>query len=137
MFLWRMSGYFHVYSIHVFVFLFYVLRCLHVLDNLAFVFINIIGRSLYACSCKICCEKMNYKLLTYHFRWHNHLDPAIKKDAWTEEEDSALAYYHQIYGSKWAEIARYLPGRYTYLILLCRLFDLHSDITCFKSCINM
>lgn len=44
-------------------------------------------------------------------RWHNHLDPAIKKDAWTEAEESSLAYYHHIYGNKWAEIARFLPGR--------------------------
>ncbi|CAI9784539.1 unnamed protein product [Fraxinus pennsylvanica] len=44
-------------------------------------------------------------------RWHNHLDPAVKKDAWTEEESSILAYYHQLYGNKWAEIARFLPGR--------------------------
>ncbi|CAI9093980.1 OLC1v1029608C1 [Oldenlandia corymbosa var. corymbosa] len=44
-------------------------------------------------------------------RWHNHLDPAIKKDAWTEEEDSILFYYHQVFGNKWAEIARFLPGR--------------------------
>ena len=47
-----------------------------------------------------------------NFRWHNHLDPAIKKDAWTEEEEAILSYYHQIYGNKWAEIARFLPGRY-------------------------
>ncbi|KAL9994119.1 putative transcription factor MYB-HB-like family [Helianthus debilis subsp. tardiflorus] len=44
-------------------------------------------------------------------RWHNHLDPAIKKGAWTDEEEATLAYYHQIYGNKWAEIARFLPGR--------------------------
>lgn len=47
-------------------------------------------------------------------RWHNHLNPEIKKDAWTEYEESVLAYYHQIYGNKWAEIARFLPGRYFY-----------------------
>ncbi|KAF7810180.1 Transcription factor MYB3R-5 [Senna tora] len=44
-------------------------------------------------------------------RWHNHLDPAIKKDAWTKEEESLISNYHQIHGSKWAEIARFLPGR--------------------------
>ncbi|RVW16367.1 Transcription factor MYB3R-4 [Vitis vinifera] len=44
-------------------------------------------------------------------RWHNHLDPAIKKDAWTKEEEAILTYYHQLYGNKWAEIARFLPGR--------------------------
>ncbi|MED6157023.1 hypothetical protein PIB30_019688 [Stylosanthes scabra] len=44
-------------------------------------------------------------------RWHNNLDPAIRKDAWTEEEELALTHYHQIYGSKWAKISMYLPGR--------------------------
>lgn len=52
--------------------------------------------------------------LQVHFRWHNHLDPAIKKDAWTEKEESILFYYYQKYGSKWAEIARFLPGRYLF-----------------------
>ncbi|KAF5460714.1 hypothetical protein F2P56_020564 [Juglans regia] len=46
-------------------------------------------------------------------RWHNHLDPDIKKDAWTDEEESILGYYHQIYGNRWAEIARFLPGSRT------------------------
>ena len=45
-------------------------------------------------------------------RWFNHLDPAINKDAWTEEEESVIAYYHHKYGNKWAKIARFLPGRY-------------------------
>ncbi|XP_038971384.1 transcription factor MYB3R-5-like isoform X5 [Phoenix dactylifera] len=44
-------------------------------------------------------------------RWHNHLNPAIKKDAWTPEEEVTLMHSHQIYGNKWAEIAKFLPGR--------------------------
>ncbi|KAG8374884.1 hypothetical protein BUALT_Bualt10G0041900 [Buddleja alternifolia] len=44
-------------------------------------------------------------------RWHNHLDPAIKKDPWSEAEEEILAHYHQIFGNKWAEIAKFLPGR--------------------------
>ncbi|KAJ7513983.1 hypothetical protein O6H91_23G021700 [Diphasiastrum complanatum] len=44
-------------------------------------------------------------------RWHNHLNPNIKRDAWTEQEDLALIYAHKVYGNKWAEIAKFLPGR--------------------------
>ncbi|KAK8632264.1 hypothetical protein V6N13_072659 [Hibiscus sabdariffa] len=44
-------------------------------------------------------------------RWHNHLNPDIKKDAWTLEEELALMNAHRMYGNKWAEIAKVLPGR--------------------------
>ncbi|CAN4114595.1 unnamed protein product [Withania somnifera] len=44
-------------------------------------------------------------------RWHNHLNPNIKKDAWTLEEELALVDAHRINGNKWAEIAKVLPGR--------------------------
>lgn len=44
-------------------------------------------------------------------RWHNHLNPDIRKDAWTAEEEQALINAHRVYGNKWAEIAKVLPGR--------------------------
>ncbi|KAK5817387.1 hypothetical protein PVK06_022311 [Gossypium arboreum] len=44
-------------------------------------------------------------------RWHNHLNPAINKEAWTREEELALIRAHQVYGNKWAELSKFLPGR--------------------------
>lgn len=44
-------------------------------------------------------------------RWHNHLNPNIKKSAWTREEEQAIIQYHAQLGNQWARIAKMLPGR--------------------------
>ncbi|KAL8504108.1 hypothetical protein ACS0TY_022731 [Phlomoides rotata] len=44
-------------------------------------------------------------------RWHNHLNPNINKEAWTQDEELALIRAHQIIGNKWAELTKFLPGR--------------------------
>jgi hypothetical protein len=45
-------------------------------------------------------------------RWHNVLDPALVKGNWTEEEDAIITQWVQQNGpTKWADLAKQLPGR--------------------------
>ena len=41
-------------------------------------------------------------------RWHNHLNPDIRKEAWTSQEDALILELHQKLGNKWAEISKIL-----------------------------
>ena len=51
-------------------------------------------------------------ILVIYFRWYNHLDPRINKNPWTVQEDDIVMLAHHHFGSKWAELAKILPGRY-------------------------
>lgn len=44
-------------------------------------------------------------------RWHNHLQPNISKEAWTEQEDLQIQLGVVKHGHKWSTIARGMPGR--------------------------
>ncbi|ORY70773.1 C-Myb R2r3, partial [Leucosporidium creatinivorum] len=44
-------------------------------------------------------------------RWHNHLDPSINKGEWTPEEERLIHSMYAKIGSRWAEMAKHLPGR--------------------------
>lgn len=53
-------------------------------------------------------------------RWHNHLDPNIKKGPWSELEDSIIVQAWQEIGHKWADISKLLPGRYVHCLVNLR-----------------
>lgn len=44
-------------------------------------------------------------------RWHNHLDPNVRKDAWSPSEDRYILEQVAYLGTKWSVIAQSLPGR--------------------------
>eukprot|EP00656_Telonema_subtile_P055705 TRINITY_DN86_c0_g1_i2.p1 TRINITY_DN86_c0_g1~~TRINITY_DN86_c0_g1_i2.p1 ORF type:complete len:323 (-),score=43.91 TRINITY_DN86_c0_g1_i2:309-1277(-) len=44
-------------------------------------------------------------------RWHNHLNPSIRKTPWTHAEDDIILAAHGKYGNQWSHIAKLLPGR--------------------------
>lgn len=44
-------------------------------------------------------------------RFINKLDPKIKKEEWSEDEDRMVLELFSKIGSKWSEISKHLPGR--------------------------
>ena len=63
-------------------------------------------------------EAMSREVIINVIRWHNHLNPEIRKEAWDDQEEWLLFLYHKALSNskimsdnKWAEIAKYIPGR--------------------------
>ncbi|TBT98673.1 hypothetical protein CWI37_1649p0010 [Hamiltosporidium tvaerminnensis] len=44
-------------------------------------------------------------------RWHNHLNPDIKKGPFSLQEEEVIMHYHKKIGNRWSEISKKLPGR--------------------------
>jgi myb proto-oncogene protein len=46
-----------------------------------------------------------------HIRWLNQLNPNVKKEPFSGEEDAIIMAAHQLLGNKWASISKLLLGR--------------------------
>jgi len=44
-------------------------------------------------------------------RWFNKLDPSIRTEPWSAEEDRIIVESHARIGNKWSDISKLLPGR--------------------------
>ncbi len=44
-------------------------------------------------------------------RWHNHLDPSLRHDPFSSEEDKKLIRLQSTFFNKWTEISKRMPGR--------------------------
>ena len=57
-------------------------------------------------------EKGKQDLIRFNIiRWHNHLDPLVRKSPWNETEEFVFIEAHKLHGNKWAEISKLIPGR--------------------------
>jgi hypothetical protein len=54
---------------------------------------------------------MNNEMNKMRLVRHNQLDPNVRKDPWTEEEQEALRSAHAKFGNQWSKIAELIPGR--------------------------
>ena len=44
-------------------------------------------------------------------RWHNHLNPKVKKLNWNYCEETIFIELHKLHGNRWSEISKSIPGR--------------------------
>jgi len=44
-------------------------------------------------------------------RWHNHVNPTVRKGEWTSDEDALIVALQKQLGNQWAKIAKHLNGR--------------------------
>ena len=44
-------------------------------------------------------------------RWYNHLNPEVRKTAWSKEEEWVLFLLHRKYGNSWSTFSEKIPGR--------------------------
>ncbi|CAN1225695.1 Transcription factor MYB86 [Linum grandiflorum] len=58
-----------------------------------------------------CCVGLQRCGKSCRLRWLNYLRPDLKRGGFTHKEERMIIDVHRMLGNKWAQIAKYLPGR--------------------------
>ena len=51
------------------------------------------------------------------YRWKFYLDPELRREEWSMQEEDVLFKSQIVYGSKWKIIKKLLEGRYVFVVL--------------------
>ena len=46
-----------------------------------------------------------------YYRWHDALDPEVKRGPWSDKEDTLLIELQKEHGNNWSKISSFIPGR--------------------------
>jgi len=77
-------------------------------DELLRMAVHMHGASNWTDICKLVPERSGKQCRE---RWHNHLNPSVRKAKWTEEEDRMIAEGVAELGTRWSEIVKRFEGR--------------------------
>ena len=87
-------------------------------DELLYQLVQRLGPSSWSETARLLNSTLNVNRLAKQCRerWISHVDPRIRRGDWSLSEDRFILNQQNIWGNRWADIARHLPGRTTHAV---------------------
>lgn len=87
-------------------------------DELLYQLVQRLGPSSWSETARLLNSTLNVNRLAKQCRerWISHVDPRIRRGDWSLSEDRFILNQQNLWGNRWADIARHLPGRTTHAV---------------------
>lgn len=87
-------------------------------DELLYQLVQRLGPSSWSETARLLNSTLNVNRLAKQCRerWISHVDPRIRRGDWSLSEDRFILHQQNLWGNRWADIARHLPGRTTHAV---------------------